>query len=94
MREEKINMHNELLDKLSELYLTKNADYGDSVSETYKKYGMTSFLVRMEDKLNRVRTLTQKEAKVADEKIEDTLLDTANYALLAIIEKKMEEKER
>ena len=45
MREDKINMHNELLDKLSELYLTKNADYGDSVSETYKKYGMVSFLV-------------------------------------------------
>lgn len=94
MREDKINMHNELLDKLSNLYQTKNADYGDSVSETYKKYGMISFLVRMEDKLNRVRTLTQKEAKVQDEKIEDTLLDLANYAILAIIEKKMEEKER
>ena len=92
--EEKINMHNELLDKLTKLYLTKNADYGDSVSETYKKYGMTSFLVRMEDKLNRVRTLSQKEAKVTDEKIEDTLLDLANYAILAIIEKKMEKKER
>ena len=92
MREEKINMHNELLDKLSELYLTKNADYGDSVSETYKKYGMTSFLVRMDDKLNRVITLTQQEAKVQDKKIEDTLLDLANYAILAIIELRMEER--
>lgn len=79
--------HKELLNKLEELYKTKNADYGDSVSETYKKYGMTSFLVRIEDKLNRVRTLSQKDAKVQDEKIEDTLLDLANYAILAIIEK-------
>lgn len=91
---DKIAKHKELLNKLEELYKTKNADYGDSVSETYKKYGMTSFLVRMEDKLNRVRTLTQKEAKVQDEKIEDTLLDLANYAILAIIEKKMEEMEK
>lgn len=82
----KITKHEELLKKLSELYKTKNSDYGDSVSETYKKYGLTSFLVRMEDKLNRVRTIGRIEAKVKDEKLEDTLLDLANYALLAIIE--------
>ena len=40
----------------------------------------------MEDKLNRVRTLDKQDAKVSDEKLEDTLLDLANYALLAIIE--------
>ena len=82
----KIKMHGELLKKLATLYSTKNADYGDSVSETYKRYGLTSFLVRMEDKLNRVRTLDKQDAKVSDEKLEDTLLDLANYALLAIIE--------
>ena len=43
----KIKMHGELLKKLATLYSTKNADYGDSVSETYKRYGLTSFLVRM-----------------------------------------------
>lgn len=78
--------HQELLNKLAEIYKTKNADYGDSVSETYQKYGMVSFLVRMQDKLNRVHTLTKQEAKVQNEKIEDTLLDLANYALLAILE--------
>lgn len=82
----KIQMHGNLLKKLSELYKTKNSDYGDSVADTYKKYGLTSFLVRMEDKLNRVRTIGRIEAKVKDEKLEDTLLDLANYALLAIIE--------
>lgn len=90
----KIEMHMDVLNRLHDLYIRKNADYGDSVSETYNKYGMTSFLVRMEDKLNRIRTLNKQEAKVQDEKIEDTLIDLANYAILAIIEKKIEEKER
>lgn len=82
---DKIKRHQELLDYIHGLYLSKNADYGDSVHDTYNKYGITSFLVRMEDKLNRVRTLTAKDALV-DEKIEDTLLDLANYAILAVIE--------
>ena len=40
----------------------------------------------MEDKLNRARTLSQKEALVNDEKIRDTLLDLANYAIISVIE--------
>lgn len=71
--------------------MTKNGDYGNSVHDTYEKYGLTSFLVRLEDKLNRARTLSQKERLVSDEKLEDTLLDLANYAILAVIELKQEE---
>lgn len=81
-----IETHQELLDYLHKLYIDKNTDYGDSVHETYLKYGLTSYLVRMEDKLNRARVLSQKEALVKDEKLEDTLLDLANYALLAVVE--------
>lgn len=82
----KIERHKQICDNLNEIYIKKNHDYGDSVHDTYVKYGLTSFLVRMEDKLNRARTLSQKEAKVEDEKITDTLLDLANYAILAILE--------
>lgn len=86
-KKDNITLHQEILDYLHGLYVAKNADYGNSVHDTYKKYGLTSFLVRMEDKLNRVRSLNQKgEAAVKDEKIEDTLLDLANYAILAVIE--------
>lgn len=84
--EEKIELHQELIDYLHDLYIRKNTDYGDSVHDTYTKYGLTSFLVRIEDKLNRARTLSSKRALVDDEKIEDTLLDMANYAILAVIE--------
>ena len=42
----------------------------------------------MYDKLNRLYSLTRTDIKqmVSDEKIEDTLLDLANYAILTIIE--------
>lgn len=88
MEDFKVKMHKEIIDSIHDLYERKNKDYGDSVHDTYEKYGMTSFLVRMEDKLNRVRTLTADDAisLVPDEKVEDTLLDLANYAIIAVIE--------
>lgn len=58
---DKIERHKELLDNLHTLYVTKNHDYGDSVHDTYEKYGITSFLVRLEDKLNRARTISKKK---------------------------------
>lgn len=73
--------------EMLELYKNKNSDYGSSVNDTYKKYGMVSYLVRMEDKLNRARTLTQRQTQnVHDEKLRDTLIDLANYTILAIME--------
>ena len=88
---DKIEKHQEILNQIHTLYINKNHDYGDSVHDTYEKYGLVSFLVRLEDKLNRARTLYQKnEIKVTDEKLEDTLLDLANYAILAVLEMKKE----
>lgn len=85
--EEKIKYHKELLDDIHKLYITKNSDYGDSVHDTYIKYELTSYLVRVEDKINRVRTLYQRgNQKVMDEKMMDTLLDAANYLILAVID--------
>lgn len=83
---DKIELHKQICNSLNKLYKDKNHDYGDSVHDTFEKYGLTSFLVRMEDKLNRARTLDKVESEVKDEKIEDTLLDLANYAILAVIE--------
>lgn len=95
---DKIELHKKLLDDMHDLYVRKNSDYGDSVHDTYKKYGLVSFLVRIEDKLNRVKTLNEKsckqdDVKVLDEKIEDTLMDLANYSILALIELKNDKSE-
>lgn len=82
----KVDKHADILKYIHNLYVTKNHDYGDSVHDTYVKYGLTSFLVRIEDKLNRARTLQSKDPRVLDERIEDTLLDLANYAIIAVLE--------
>ena len=72
---------------MKDLYLKKNHDYGDSISKTFDEYGLTSFLVRMDDKMNRIKTLIKVgDASVTGEHIEDTLLDLANYAVLALTE--------
>ena len=78
--------------EMVDLCRRKNKDYGCSVSETYKQYGMVSFLVRMQDKINRVRSLiVNKKQEVSDEKIRDSLIDLANYSILAVIELEKEE---
>ena len=42
--------------------------------------------VRLDDKLHRFKQLIKQEAEVKDESITDTLMDLANYAIMAIIE--------
>lgn len=77
----------QITEEMQELCKRKNSDYGSSVNDTYKKYGMVSYLVRMEDKINRVRNLVLKgNQKIEDEKIQDSLLDLASYSILAIID--------
>lgn len=67
------------------LYQRKNNNYGGSIHETYDHYGMVAYLVRMEDKINRLRALTTSEDRVG-ESVRDTLMDLANYAALAVTE--------
>ena len=85
----RVQKFEQITDEMFDLYKRKNAEYGNSVAKTFDEYGLVSFLVRIEDKLNRVSTLTKKsstEQQVKDEKIEDTLLDLANYSIMALIE--------
>lgn len=71
---------------LTELYERKNADYGNSFSKTFEEFGMTSTVVRLSDKLERLKTLSKKEAQVKDESIQDTVMDIAVYAMLTLME--------
>lgn len=82
-----IERFKEITKEMEDICERKNSDYGASVNDTYQKYGMVAYLVRMEDKLNRVRNLILKEnQQIEDEKIRDTLIDLANYSILAIID--------
>lgn len=83
---DKEQLYEDIVYEMYEIFKKKNADYGSSVSDTYKDFGLVSFLVRMQDKMNRLKTLTKQQALVEDEKIEDTLIDLANYSVLALME--------
>lgn len=82
----KYEKHLKICEKLNEIYINKNHDYGDSFGETFRKLGIVSAVTRITDKTNRLQSLCKKEQKVNDESIRDTLMDLANYAIMTIIE--------
>ena len=85
--EPKVTRHYAICQKLNQIYKAKNHDYGDSFGDTYKKLGIISAVTRLSDKMNRLMSLAvSHNAQVKDEKIEDTLLDMANYAIMTLIE--------
>lgn len=83
-------MHKGICDQLHDTYVRKNSDYGDSFSKMFEKFGLLSSFIRLNDKLNRVESLMNKEQQVPDESVEDTLLDMANYCILTVIELRKE----
>ena len=81
--------HSEVLTRLHDIYKQKNALYGDSTTSTFKKFGMLSYAVRLNDKLKRLHSLVLDKDGIEgtnDESMVDTLLDMANYAVLAVMD--------
>ena len=87
---EKVLRHKEICDGLNELYARKNHDYGDSFHTTFVEEGLAMARIRLGDKFSRFKTLSRlsyndrDQQQVTDESIRDTLLDLANYAILAL----------
>ena len=63
------------------VYLKKNKDYGDSFLSSIKSLGETAGLVRILDKVNRLKSLMTSENEVS-ESLEDTVLDLFNYVVM------------
>lgn len=70
--------------KMVALYNAKNKDYGNSFNQTLNEFGLVAGIVRLNDKLNRIKTLYKQEALV-DESIDDTLIDLANYSIMCLL---------
>ena len=87
----KKDIYNAIISDLAETYEAKNADYGDSVGDTYKQFGDVSFLTRITDKYNRILSLADKGecGAVKDESMDDTILDMANYCILWLVERRL-----
>lgn len=71
--------------ELQDIFVKKNTDYGNSFEESLEKHGLIAAIVRMEDKMSRLNTLSKNEALVKDESIIDTLKDLSNYALMTAV---------
>lgn len=75
-----------ILNEIRQLHSRKNADYGNSFDKTLDEFGLVASATRMSDKFNRFKSLIRcgSSARVEDEKIEDTLIDLASYAIMTI----------
>lgn len=77
-----------------ELYSKKNHDYGNSFDKGMDNIGIAYGVGRIYDKMNRLVTLTKKEAQVKDESVDDTLRDLACYSMMMLAYRKRQiEKE-
>ena len=81
---------NKFADVLSEMFNTykkKNADYGNSFSETIQEFGYIPAVARINDKLKRVKNMVKgNEMNIKNESLRDNLMDIANYCVLTIVE--------
>ena len=87
MANNKLNTLKEIHKQEETLYVERNEKYGDSFSKTFQEYGPTVALIRLEDKLNRAKSLISNGLGGSDgESIIDTLKDLSNYSNMTIIE--------
>lgn len=84
----------DVINKLKVTFLKKNHDYGSSVKKNYDKFeaygkneGLKYVFGRIAEKHDRLENLIYGDHtnQVTDESVEDTLLDMANYAILAAV---------
>ena len=76
----------DITDKMSDTYKRKNHDYGNAFSEMYDELGINYGYGKIREEVNRIKTLKDNEAQVANEPLEDALLDCANYCILTLME--------
>ena len=71
--------------ELIALHERKNKDYGGAFYNTMRKFGIAALLIRLDDKLSRLISVTKNgNNEVTDESIEDTLKDLASYAIMGL----------
>jgi hypothetical protein len=85
----KVEEHQEMCDKLANIYMDKNHDYNDSFAKARSEVPNYT-LGKLYDKFERFKQLTKDgNQTVKDESLEDTLIDMANYCIMELIERKI-----
>ena len=75
---------NEILENIKYTHDKKNDDYKDSYSDTMKRFGTKSGLVRIYDKFNRIENILDSDKAANFESAEDNLQDLATYAIMML----------
>jgi len=78
-----------VLDEMKELHAKKDKDYGSAFHKSFEEFGVTAGVVRLNDKMERVKSLVKNgKAEVKDESLLDSLEDLACYAVMLYVELK------
>lgn len=75
----------EITEQMLQTYIKKNHDYGGAFERGMERDGLVVPISRMYEKIDRLHSLKDKDPKVVEESIQDTLLDLANYAIMTHI---------
>ena len=94
-KEQYMAFHKQCWDRMIEITQKKNSDYTGGSADPFANFAQIGslvqvpsvveigFLTRMSDKISRIGSfVTKGKLMVADESVEDTLLDLANYCIL------------
>ena len=91
---EKEIIHKDVCAGLTELYKQKDEEYGGSYAKIRQEYPDT-ICIRLQGKVNRLKSLMaeNQDNSVPEEKIESKLLDIANYAIMEIVERRIDKEQ-
>jgi hypothetical protein len=84
-REDLRLLHEHMCEDARNLMKAKNVDYAteSDIFRNFRMFGELGILVRMSDKLARLRSIMENgRAQVSNESINDTLVDIINYAVI------------
>lgn len=87
--QEKVKMFKQIVNEMAELYEKKNSNYGDSFGQLFNTLGPIAGLVPLHNKLDRATSLVKGD-KNNFESLEDTFKDLACYAIMNLIEMKVQ----
>lgn len=75
----------QITEQMLQTYIKKNHDYGGAFERGMERDGLVVPISRMYEKIDRLHSLKDKDPKVVEESVQDTLLDLANYAIMTHI---------
>lgn len=74
----------EICQEVVNLLKEKQKSYNNSYKETRDEFGSVVFLIRLTDKLNRLKSIVKNKQEFFGESYEDTIKDIIGYCLLEL----------